>query len=262
MAPVVTVIAVGDELVGGFTLDTNSHWLAGRLRLLGLPVKRITAVRDREPEITEQITRDLSDPEVTDVFCCGGLGPTPDDRTLAAVAAALGRGLVVLEEVRGRIEARARRLHEAGLLESPLASEANLRMATVPARPTRVLRNRRGAAPGLFYELPQGRLFVLPGVPVELRGIFTDELEPELLAGHEPAVLKELRFEFVAESRLAPVMREVEASHPDVSVGSYPDFDTKVLTIRCLGEERSRVEEVAELIRARMASSGLEAAPG
>ena len=262
MRPVVTVVAVGDELLGGFTLDTNSHWLAERLRLLGLRLKRITAVRDREAEIAEQVLRDLGDPDVTDVFCCGGLGPTTDDRTFSAVANVLGRDLVVLDEVRERIERRARRLFEAGLLEAPEVSEGNLRMATVPAGPARVLRNRRGMAPGLVYEVPQGRLFVLPGVPVELRGIFTEELEPDLLAGHAPPVVLELRFEFAAESRFYPVMREVEATHPDVSVGSYPDFETKVLTIRCMGEDARRVEEVAGIIKARMSRVGLEPRPG
>ena len=81
-----TIVAVGDELVAGFTLDTNSHWLAERLRLLGFPLKRITVIRDRRSDIVEQLLRDLDDPEVEDVFCSGGLGPTPDDRTLEAVA--------------------------------------------------------------------------------------------------------------------------------------------------------------------------------
>jgi hypothetical protein len=69
-----SVIAIGDELVGGFTLDSNSHWLAERLRLLGYPVKRITAIRDRPQEIVEQLGRELADPELTHVFVSGGLG--------------------------------------------------------------------------------------------------------------------------------------------------------------------------------------------
>ncbi len=86
-----SLITIGDELLAGFTLDTNSHWLAERLRLAGRPLRRITVVRDRLEDISGQVRRDLSDPETEDVFCCGGLGPTPDDRTLEAVAHALGR---------------------------------------------------------------------------------------------------------------------------------------------------------------------------
>jgi len=114
-----SLIAIGDELVGGFTLDSNSHWLAERLRLLGYPVKRITAIRDRPQEIVEQLRRELADPELTHIFVSGGLGPTPDDRTFASVAEALGRELVIWDETLARIERRVRRMHEAGLLDSP-----------------------------------------------------------------------------------------------------------------------------------------------
>ncbi|TMC80395.1 MAG: hypothetical protein E6J08_10260 [Chloroflexi bacterium] len=79
--PTSSIVAIGDELVGGFTLDTNSHWMAERLRLLGYPIKRVTQIRDRPSEIIEQVHRELDDAEVTDIFVSGGLGPTPDDRT-------------------------------------------------------------------------------------------------------------------------------------------------------------------------------------
>src|SRR5438067_1516579 len=93
--PTSAIVAIGDELVGGFTVDTNSHWMAERLRLLGYPVKRVTQIRDKPGEIMEQLGRELEDPDLTDVFLSGGLGPTPDDRTFAALAEALGRELVV-----------------------------------------------------------------------------------------------------------------------------------------------------------------------
>src|SRR5260370_27777892 len=99
-----SIIVIGDELVGGFTLDTNSHWLAERLRLLGFPLKRITTIRDRPAEIADQIHRDLADNELTHIFCCGGLGPTPDDRTFVSLAGALRRPLIPWEETHARIE--------------------------------------------------------------------------------------------------------------------------------------------------------------
>jgi nicotinamide-nucleotide amidase len=251
------VIAVGDELVGGFTLDTNSNWLAERLRLLGRRAKRLSAVRDRQAEIVEAIRRDLADAEIGEVFVSGGLGPTPDDRTFEAVAAALGRELTIWEETRARIERRVRRMHEAGLLDSPDLSEANLRMARIPAAPAHVLRNRRGMAPGVVYEVDGKRLFVLPGVPLELKGIFTEEIEPRFLAGGTAATVRELRFNFAVESRFYPLMRELEASHPNVSVGSYPNFETKELVIRVLGDDPAAVEQVAEIVRAQVKALGI-----
>jgi nicotinamide-nucleotide amidase len=257
--PTSSIVAIGDELVGGFTLDTNSHWLAERLRLLGFPVKRLTAIRDRPQEIIEQVRRDLVDDDVTHVFLSGGLGPTPDDRTFAALAEALGRDLIVWEETRARIERRVQRMHEAQLLDSPDLTEGNLRMARIPAGPLHVFKNRRGMAPGVVYETNGKRIFVLPGVPLEMKGIFTEELEARFLSEGSAATVRELRFTFAVEARFYPLMTELAQSFPDVSVGSYPNFETKELVIRCVGSDPKRVDRVIEVVRRRSAQLGMAA---
>ena len=249
--PTSSIVAIGDELVGGFTLDTNSHWMAERLRLLGYPVKRVTQIRDKPHEIMGQVRRELDDSDLTDVFLTGGLGPTPDDRTFAALAEALGKELVIWEETRARIERRVQRMHAMGLLESPEVTEGNLRMARIPADPSHVFKNRRGMAPGLMFEVMGKRIFVLPGVPLEMKGIFIEELEPQFLGAGLAATVRELRFTFAVEARFYPLMRELEGTFPDVSVGSYPNFETKELVIRVLGSDPKRVEEALEVIRKR-----------
>lgn len=249
--PTSSIVAIGDELVGGFTLDTNSHWMAERLRLLGYPVKRVTQIRDRPPEIVDQVHSELDDADVSDLFLSGGLGPTPDDRTFAALADALGKELVIWEETRARIERRVQRMHSMGLLESPDVTEGNLRMARIPAGPAHVFRNRRGMAPGTMYEAGGKRIFVLPGVPLEMKGIFTEELEPQFLTAGLASTVRELRFTFAVEARFYPLMRELEGTFPDVSVGSYPNFETKELVIRVLGDDPKRVEAALEEIKRR-----------
>jgi molybdenum cofactor synthesis domain-containing protein len=249
--PTSSIVAIGDELVGGFTLDTNSHWMAERLRLLGYPVKRVTQIRDKPHEIVDHVHRELADPEVTDIILTGGLGPTPDDRTFAALADALGKELVIWEDTRARIERRVQRMHAMGLLESAEVTEGNLRMARIPAEPSHVFRNRRGMAPGLVYEADGKRIFVLPGVPLEMKGIFTEELEPEFLSNGSAATVRELRFTFAVEARFYPLMRELEGTFPDVSVGSYPNFETKELVIRVLGSDPKRVEAALAEIKKR-----------
>jgi molybdenum cofactor synthesis domain-containing protein len=246
-----SIVAIGDELVGGFTLDTNSHWMAERLRLLGYPVKRVTQIRDKPHEIVDQVRREIADSEVSHVFLTGGLGPTPDDRTFAALAEALGKELTIWEETRARIERRVQRMHAMGLLESPEITEGNLRMARIPADPAHVFRNRRGMAPGCLYEVAGKRIFVLPGVPLEMKGIFTEELEPEYLSNGSAATVREIRFNFAVEARFYPLMRELEETFPDVSVGSYPNFETKELVLRVLGADPKHVEQAAEVIRRR-----------
>src|SRR5438105_14502752 len=116
-------------------------------------------------------------------------------------------------------------MQSMGLLESPEVTEGKLRMARIPAGPAHIFKNRRGMAPGAIYEANSKRIFVLPGVPLELKGIFTEELEPQFLAGRAGATVREVRFNFAVEARFYPLMRELEESHPNVSVGSYPNFE-------------------------------------
>src|SRR5258708_21874048 len=84
------VIAVGDELLRGHTLDTNTNWLAQRLYALGFPARRVHIVSDAQEEIVAAVRGEMA-LEPTCLFVCGGLGPTPDDRTLAALAGGLRR---------------------------------------------------------------------------------------------------------------------------------------------------------------------------
>ncbi|GAC1655233.1 MAG: molybdopterin-binding protein [Candidatus Dormibacteraceae bacterium] len=250
-----SIIAIGDELLSGFTLDTNTHWLAERLRLLGHPLKRATQVRDRQVEIVEQLHRDVADPEIDVIVCTGGLGPTTDDRTFPAVAAALRRELVVWEETRQRIENRLARMLAAGLVDSADLNEGHLRMATIPADPAAVLGNRVGSAPGVLYETDGTRIFILPGVPPEMKAIFIDEVEPRLTGG-SVAEVRELRLKFAVEGRFYTVMKELETTHPDVAVGSYPNFESKELILRCSGADAARVESALSVLTHRAKQMG------
>src|SRR5438477_12194232 len=103
--PASSIVAIGDELVGGFTLDTNSHWMAERLRLLGSPVKRATQIRDKPDEIVDQIRLELDDTEITDGSGSGGLCPTPGGRTRAALAPPPGQRPVTRSDTRSRPQA-------------------------------------------------------------------------------------------------------------------------------------------------------------
>src|ERR1700674_3463194 len=115
----------------------------------------------------------------------------------------------------------------------------------------------QGPSPGVVYEASGKQIFVLPGVPLELKAIFTEELEPEFLSEGSAATVREIRFTFAVEARFYPLMKELEQSYPDVSVGSYPNFETKELVIRCLGADPKRVDAVIELVRRRSAELGM-----
>jgi molybdopterin-biosynthesis enzyme MoeA-like protein len=152
-------------------------------------------------------------------------------------------------------------MHEAGLLESPEVTEGNLRMARIPANPALVLKNRPGMAPGVVYEAKGKRIFVLPGIPREMMSIFTEEIEPQFLSEGSAAVVRELRFTFAVEARFYPMMRELEQTFPDVSIGSYPNFETKELVIRCAGADVKRVEGALVEMRRRAEQLGFVPQP-
>jgi nicotinamide-nucleotide amidase len=152
-------------------------------------------------------------------------------------------------------------MHEAGLLESPELTEGNLRMARIPANPVQVFKNRRGMAPGVVYEASGKHIFVLPGIPREMTSIFTEELEPQFLSEGSAATVRELRFTFAVEARFYPVMREMEETFPDVSIGSYPNFETKELVIRCAGTDAKRVEAAIDEMRRRAYQLGFTPQP-
>src|SRR5260370_42067368 len=101
-------------------------------------------------------------------------------------------------------------------LETPDISESIRHMALNPGAPAQILKNGRGMAPGAVYETSGKRIFVLPGVPMEMKGIFTEELEPEFLAAGSAATVRELRFSFAIEAKFYPLMRELEDTSPDV----------------------------------------------
>src|SRR2546426_4662499 len=87
--PESSIIVVGTEILRGFTVDTNSNWLAGRLFQCGYPVRIITTVGDVDVDIVGAIHDHIARAELSRIFVCGGLGPTPDDRTYIALARAL-----------------------------------------------------------------------------------------------------------------------------------------------------------------------------
>jgi nicotinamide-nucleotide amidase len=244
------VISVGDELLRGHTQDTNTHWLAQRLYSVGYGVRRVHVVGDEEQEIVSVVRSELS-PAPPALFLCGGLGPTPDDRTLASLAVALDRELSIDPVAERHIQKRIDWLHEIGRIPSTAMSDANRRMARVPEGSI-VLNNSMGMAPGLAIPLDgasASHLFVLPGVPRELKNIFDEEIAPRYLSGGEAYVTREVHFDGAVEAEFWDVMTRLGREFPEVSAGSYPQPDRGHLIIRVAGTDPERVGAAAALVR-------------
>ena len=164
------IITIGGELLDGSQADLNAAYLGSRLTSLGAQVVRVSTVPDAVDDIEEVTSRALDRADL--VFTTGGLGVTADDRTKQAVARLFGRRLVLNEDVLDVVRAR----FDARNLPMP---EINIAAAMLPegARP---IENQRGTAPGLLFEKGGALLFVLPGVPVELRSMFENFVSPFL----------------------------------------------------------------------------------
>lgn len=250
--PFSSIIAVGDELLRGFTVDTNSNWLASRLFAAGYPLKRIEVVGDVEVDIVAAIHQHLGQPELLRIFVCGGLGPTPDDRTFQALARALGRRLVYDRPTGSLMQGLMFSRGVARTRGTAELNAGNRKMAMIPEG-SQVLRNGPGMAPGIVYPLEGGRfIFALPGVPSELRSIVRDWIEPGFIHDGQVPVVAELRYRLAPESAFAQVMTALDAEYPDVSLGSYPQSELGTLIIRASGPDGRRVQQVLDEIRRRV----------
>ena len=198
---------IGDEILSGRTKDKNIGYIADYLTAIGIDLKEVRVVSDDEKAIVAALNALRH--AYTYVFTTGGIGPTHDDITVDAIAAAFGVPVVVHPEARA-ILAEWYRDRPGGL------TEARLRMARVPEG-AELLDNPSSGAPGIRI----GNVFIMAGVPgiaaAMLHGL-TGKLE-----GGRPIVSVTVGAR-APESDVADLLRETEAANPGVSIGSYPFF--------------------------------------
>lgn len=195
------ILGVGTELLLGQIANTNAQWIGERLAEIGVDVLYHEVVGDNLERIVEAIRLGVSRADV--VIATGGLGPTQDDVTRPALAAAAGVPLVRRPEIEARLRAR----WAASGREMP---ESNLLQADVPEG-GREIPPVRGTAPGLVREVDGGTVYVLPGVPAEMREMMEGTVLPELaaLAGPAALVSRTLRCVGMAESRIAELLDDL-----------------------------------------------------
>ena len=236
--PVAAIVAVGNELLFGETVDTNAAWLARSLAALGAPVARKLTVGDVASEIQSAVRAAL---EVADlVLVSGGLGPTSDDLTRPAVAELLGRRLELDQGLVRRLEELFR---SRGYREVP---PLNLTQAQVPEG-ARVLANPNGTAPGLAIDVGPKLVVLLPGVPRELRGIFDGDLR-RVLGERFGARLLPVHHHLIhttgiPESRLAELVEQrLPADLGPVTLAYLPDLRGVDLRLSARGVSASEAD--------------------
>jgi nicotinamide-nucleotide amidase len=225
----VELVSVGNELLSGTITNTNAQWISSKITRAGGLVKRITTVGDCIVEISHAVKECIAR-RPRWLIISGGLGPTYDDRTLQGLSTALGQELVLdarAVQMLRKSQSLIRRCVESDIQ----LNDAQLKMAKIPKGSTPI-QNPVGSAPAVFVSVrkektkTKTRIFCLPGVPKEMKAIFSTVIMPQFKEAVGRYYVVESVFETVGvtESMLAPTLSRLVNSYPanDIYLKTHP----------------------------------------
>ena len=231
-----TIITIGDELLIGQVIDTNSAWMAQQLNKAGIRVARRVAVGDVWNEIWNTLDAESRQSDI--ILITGGLGPTADDITKPLLCKYFNGKLIV---DKGALDNVVNIF--TNILKRPMI-ERNLKQAEVPDI-CKVILNKRGTAPGMWFE-KDGKVFVsMPGVPYEMKGMMEDDVIPGLTTHFKfPHIAhRTLLTAGVGESFLADLVNEFETSLPaNIKLAYLPNYGMVRMRLSSTGLEKDTVE--------------------
>jgi nicotinamide-nucleotide amidase len=216
------LLCIGNELLIGKTLNTNSKWLAKRITSLGLAVSRITVVADNINEISGTIQEAIQRRPAF-LLTTGGLGPTFDDKTLEGLAKALGQKTEINQEALRMVKEKYLGYAQQGKMEVAELTPHRVKMTKLPKGAT-PLSNPVGTAPAVYIKHKNVTIISLPGVPSEMKSIFDDSVAPMIkqsahgMSFFETSIISKK----VMESEMAPIIDVVMKDNPHVYIKSHP----------------------------------------
>lgn len=233
------IITIGDEILIGQIVDTNSAWMSAGLNDIGISVSKITSIQDREEEILRTLDSAIHDADI--VLITGGLGPTSDDITKPALAKYFNTQMVfnadVFNEVSNRLKIR----------NLPM-NENNRHQADVPESCT-VLMNKAGTAPGMLFRHNGKAVVSMPGVPHEMKYIMTEHVMPFLQQNYASGTIvhKNIMTFGVGESLLAERLEGFEKELPEVVKLAYlPSLGIVKLRLTARGASYAGLRDVID----------------
>ncbi|MGD9949380.1 MAG: competence/damage-inducible protein A [Desulfobulbus sp.] len=245
----VEILAIGNELLRGEILDTNTHWICQLVNSRGGQVVRVTMLPDIEDEIAAAIRAAIAR-RVGLVFTSGGLGPTDDDLSLAAVAKGAGVDLVLHSRAREMVRQRYDDFYAQGVMTEGGLNPFREKMAWLP-KGAKPIYNPVGTAPGVLLLIGPTTIISLPGVPPELKGIINGSLKEFLdeRFGSGGSFARMITVHCNDESIMAPALSRVVADYPQVYIkslarplGEVPELD--ILFTATSGEVNEREQWV------------------
>ena len=234
-----SIITIGDELLIGQTIDTNSAFIAQELNKIGVWLRRRVAVGDVYEDIWQALDEESKQSQI--IIITGGLGPTADDITKPLLCKYFGGQLVVNEKVLQHVK----HLFEKIFRRPGPMLERNLKQAEVPDN-CFVLHNARGTAPGMLFK-KEGRIYIsLPGVPHEMKGLMINEVIPLLPKEFSlPAIVHRTAFTAgQGESMIAELLIYFESSlPPHIKLAYLPNYGMVKLRLTSTGNNREELEK-------------------
>lgn len=234
-----SIITIGDELLIGQTIDTNSAFIAQELNKIGVWVRRRVAVGDVYDDIWNALDEEARQSDI--IIITGGLGPTADDITKPLLCKYFAGRLVVNEKVLAHVKY----LFEKVFRRPGPILETNLKQAEVPDTCT-VLFNERGTAPGMLFKKDNKVFISLPGVPHEMKGLVIKEVVPYLLKAFKmPAIVHRTAFTAgQGESMLANMLKDFEPTlPPHIKLAYLPNYGMVKLRLTAHGNDKEETEK-------------------
>jgi len=243
------IITIGDEILIGQIIDTNSAWMAQQLNAIGIQVKQVSSVADHPTDITVALT--LASGRADLVFITGGLGPTKDDVTKQTLSAYFGCGLRRDPDVLAHVESIFSRNNRPML-------EINRRQADVLDK-SDILFNKMGTAPGMWMEHKGKPYIIMPGVPFEMKHIMQEHVLPRLrnMEGRRPLWHHTVLTAGIGESFLAEKIADIEGALPThIHLAYLPKPGLVRLRLTATGEDPDALKQetsaIADQLRERL----------
>jgi nicotinamide-nucleotide amidase len=235
-----SIITIGDELLIGQVIDTNSAWMAQTLSAVGIAVKRRVAVGDNWDEIWKALDEEQQHANI--ILITGGLGPTADDITKPLLCKYFGGKMIEDEWTKNHVIKIFEKLNRPIL-------ESNLKQAQVPDVCT-VLKNLKGTAPGMWFSKANKIFVSLPGVPYEMKGLMNNEVIPKLLAQFNfPHIAhRTLLTAGVGESFLAELLNNFEQQlPPEIKLAYLPNYGMVRLRLSISGSDKQQTQQLIDV---------------
>ena len=233
-----SIITIGDELLIGQTIDTNSAWIGQELNKIGVWLKRRVAVGDVWDDIWNALDAESKESDI--IIITGGLGPTADDITKPLLCKYFGGKLIVNEDVLTHVKYLFDKVYRR---PGPML-ERNLKQAEVPDVCT-ILHIARGTAPGMWFE-KDGKIYVsLPGVPHEMKGLMINEVLSRIPKYFQlPFIIHRTAFTMgTGESMIAEKIKDFETGLPEnIKLAYLPGYGMVKLRLTSKGDDKENME--------------------